>query len=124
MSDTFCSVWIHYISGQEEHHRTKSFQEEYLGFLGKHGDSDHLLTASFTPTLRDGPIWNPKKPVLKRRPIFKASLRDALEFGHFGKAKAGEIRKFSLVEIFCWSRKAGACNDLRKWSHYTFRAVS
>ena len=47
-----------------------------------------------------------------------------LQFGHFGRAKAGEIRKFSLVEIFCWSRKVGTCNDFRKWSHYTFRAVS
>ena len=43
MPDTFCSVWIHYISGQEEHHRTKSFQEEYLGFLRKHGYSEHLF---------------------------------------------------------------------------------
>jgi len=50
--------------------------------------------------------------------------RPSLQFGHFGKAKSGEIRKFSLVEIFCWSRKTGACNDLGKWSHYTFRAVS
>ena|SRR6516164_2516224 len=47
-----------------------------------------------------------------------------LQFGHFRKVKAGKMRKFSLVEIFCWSRKVGACNDLRKWSHYTFRAVS
>ena len=47
-----------------------------------------------------------------------------LQFGHFGQAKAGEIRKFSLVEIFCWPREVGACNDFRKWSHYTFRAVS
>jgi hypothetical protein len=54
MPDTFCSVWIHYISVQEEQHRTKSFQEEYLGFLRKHDYSDHLLTASFTPTLREG----------------------------------------------------------------------
>ena len=45
---------VAYISGQEEHHRTKSFQEEYVGFLRKHGYSDNLLTASFTPTLRDG----------------------------------------------------------------------
>ena len=27
----------HYIANQEEHHRTKSFQEEYLAFLKKHG---------------------------------------------------------------------------------------
>jgi REP element-mobilizing transposase RayT len=26
-----------YIENQEEHHRTKSFQEEYLAFLNKHG---------------------------------------------------------------------------------------
>src|SRR6201987_4239008 len=65
-----------------------------------------------------------RMPALKRRPFFKAPLRGALQFGHFGRAKAGEIRKFSLVEIFCWSRKVGTCNDFRKWSHYTFRAVS
>ena len=45
---------VAYISGPEKHHRTKSFQEEYLGFLGKHGYSDHLLTASFTRPSRDG----------------------------------------------------------------------
>ena len=45
---------VAYISGQEEHHRTKSFREEYVGFLRKHGYPDHLLTAPFTPTLRDG----------------------------------------------------------------------
>jgi len=45
---------VAYISGQEEHHRTKSFREEYVGFLRKHGYPDHLLTASFTPTLRGG----------------------------------------------------------------------
>ena len=28
---------IKYIAGQEEHHRTKSFQEEYVTFLNKHG---------------------------------------------------------------------------------------
>lgn len=27
----------HYIRGQREHHRYKTFQEEYLGFLEKHG---------------------------------------------------------------------------------------
>src|SRR6516164_2606029 len=52
------------------------------------------------------------------------ALKRSLQFGHFGQAKAGEIRKFSLVEIFCWPREVGACNDFRKWSHYTFRAVS
>ena len=45
---------VAYISDQEEHHRTKSFREEYVGFLRKHGYPDHLLTASFTPALRDG----------------------------------------------------------------------
>src|SRR6516162_9039495 len=57
-------------------------------------------------------------------PAVGRCLQRPLQFGHFGKAKSGEIRKFSLVEIFCWSRKTGACNDLGKWSHYTFRAVS
>ena len=33
---------------------SKSFQEEYVGFLRKHGYPDHLLTAPFTPTLRAG----------------------------------------------------------------------
>ena len=28
-----------YIATQEEHHRSKTFQEEYLGFLKKHGSS-------------------------------------------------------------------------------------
>jgi len=28
---------IRYIQGQEEHHRVKTFQEEYLGFLERHG---------------------------------------------------------------------------------------
>ncbi|MFZ3209181.1 MAG: IS200/IS605 family transposase [Geobacteraceae bacterium] len=28
---------IQYIEGQREHHRTKSFQEEYIHFLRKHG---------------------------------------------------------------------------------------
>jgi putative transposase len=32
---------IAYISRQEEHHRTKNFQEEYVGFLRKHGYSDN-----------------------------------------------------------------------------------
>jgi len=34
-----------YVSGQEEHHRTRSFQEEYLGFLERHGiayDEHHI----------------------------------------------------------------------------------
>lgn len=30
-------VLIRYIDGQEEHHRTKSFQEEYRAFLEKYG---------------------------------------------------------------------------------------
>jgi putative transposase len=28
---------VRYIQGQEEHHRAKTFQEEYLAFLQKHG---------------------------------------------------------------------------------------
>jgi putative transposase len=28
---------VHYIRGQQEHHRIKSFQEEYREFLEKHG---------------------------------------------------------------------------------------
>lgn len=28
---------VAYINGQEEHHRTRSFEEEYVEFLGKHG---------------------------------------------------------------------------------------
>jgi putative transposase len=28
---------VHYIQGQEDHHRAKTFQEEYLVFLQKHG---------------------------------------------------------------------------------------
>jgi REP element-mobilizing transposase RayT len=28
---------VRYIQGQQEHHRAKTFQEEYLGFLEKHG---------------------------------------------------------------------------------------
>jgi putative transposase len=28
---------IKYVESQEEHHRTRSFQEEYREFLGKHG---------------------------------------------------------------------------------------
>ena len=28
---------VAYIAGQEEHHRRKTFKEEYLGFLTKHG---------------------------------------------------------------------------------------
>jgi hypothetical protein len=46
---------VAYISGQEEHHCTKSFEEEYYGFLGKHGYSGHLLAASFAPS-GTGPI--------------------------------------------------------------------
>ena len=34
--------------------RTKRFREEYVGFLRKHDNPDHLLTAPFTPTLRAG----------------------------------------------------------------------
>ena len=45
---------VAYVAGQEEHNRTKSFQEEYVGFLRKHGYPDHLLTVPFIPTLRDG----------------------------------------------------------------------
>ena len=32
-----CDAVREYITNQEEHHRTKSFQEEYLAFLQKHG---------------------------------------------------------------------------------------
>jgi hypothetical protein len=28
---------LEYLNSQEEHHRTKTFQEEYLAFLRKHG---------------------------------------------------------------------------------------
>ena len=28
---------VHYIEQQLEHHRTRTFQEEYLAFLKKHG---------------------------------------------------------------------------------------
>lgn len=28
---------LEYVKSQEEHHRTRSFQEEYRDFLGKHG---------------------------------------------------------------------------------------
>ena len=54
MAETYASLWqegygafsvgvsqidgtVKYIRDQEEHHRKKSFQEEYLGFLKKHG---------------------------------------------------------------------------------------
>ena len=32
-----CDAVKQYIAGQEEHHRTKTFQEEYVAFLQKHG---------------------------------------------------------------------------------------
>jgi len=32
-----CAAVKEYIANQEEHHRTKTFQEEYVAFLQKHG---------------------------------------------------------------------------------------
>jgi hypothetical protein len=32
-----CEETVHYIEQQLEHHRTQTFQEEYLAFLKKHG---------------------------------------------------------------------------------------
>ena len=49
-----------------------------------------------------------------------------LEFGHFETVKPGEVLDFSLGKsflFFCWPRKFVRCNDVRKWSHYIFRAV-
>jgi hypothetical protein len=47
---------VAYICRQEEHHRTKSFQEEYFGFLRKHGYSDHLLAHHSPRPSGTGPI--------------------------------------------------------------------
>src|ERR1700674_4514798 len=56
---------------------------------------------------------------------WNAALR-ALQFGHFETVKPGEILDFSLGKsflFFCWPQKFVRCNDIRKWSHYIFRAV-
>jgi putative transposase len=37
VSVSHVSETIHYIQNQEEHHRLKTFQEEYVAFLTKHG---------------------------------------------------------------------------------------
>jgi putative transposase len=37
VSPSSCDAVAHYIRNQEEHHRTKTFQEEYLEFLQKAG---------------------------------------------------------------------------------------
>ena len=39
VSSSQIKVTIEYIRGQEEHHRKKTFQEEYLAFLKRHGVS-------------------------------------------------------------------------------------
>ena len=65
-------------------------------------------------TLRDGVL----------RAVFQA-LR-ALQFGHFETVKPGEILDFSPGKsflFFCWPRIFVRCSDVRKWSHYMFRAV-
>ena len=52
--------------------------------------------------------------------------RSALQFGHFETAKPGEILDFSPGKsflFFCWPRNFVRCSDVRKWSHYMFRAV-
>jgi putative transposase len=36
-SDSQVDKTIAYISGQEKHHRRKTFEEEFLAFLKKHG---------------------------------------------------------------------------------------
>jgi hypothetical protein len=43
----------------------------------------------------------------------------------FREGEIWEISKILTIRIFFrWPQKACACNDLRKWSHYTFRVVS
>ena len=37
VSPSQLDVVLKYVESQEEHHRTRSFQEEYRDFLGKHG---------------------------------------------------------------------------------------
>ena len=54
------------------------------------------------------------------------TAKGRLEFGHFETVKPGEVLDFSLGKsflFFCWPRKFVRCNDIRKWSHYIFRAV-
>ena len=53
-------------------------------------------------------------------------LFELLQFGHFETVKPGEILDFSLGKsflFFCWPRDFVRCSDVRKWSHYIFRAV-
>ena len=44
----------------------------------------------------------------------------------FETVKPGEILDISLGKsflFFCWPRSFVRCSDVRKWSHYIFRAV-
>jgi putative transposase len=47
VSVSHLSETVEYIKNQAEHHRTRTFQEEYLGFLKKHN-----------PQLEDKYLWN------------------------------------------------------------------
>src|SRR5208337_3228143 len=60
---------VHYIEQQLEHHRTRTFQEEYLAFLKKHGAHfdekdlwDYLRPIIPYPTLRDGSSFEGRFP--------------------------------------------------------------
>ncbi len=60
-----------------------------------------------------------------QRPL--GQVKASLQFGHFETVTPGEILDFSLgksfLVFFCWPRNFVRCSDLRKWSHYMFRAV-
>jgi len=73
---------VHYIEQQLEHHRTQTFQEEYLAFLKKHGTqfnekSSGIRCARSYRTLRDGSFFA-RFPGTACQATIGGSLRDLL----------------------------------------------
>jgi putative transposase len=63
---------VHYIEQQIEHHRTRTFQEEYLAFLKKHGthfekNTSGISCAPSYRTLRDGSFEGTVSQALRAR---------------------------------------------------------
>jgi len=82
---------LHYIGQQLEHHRTRTFQEEYLAFLKKTRRTFRrkiplgLGAPDSYRTLRDGSFPGHVSPGTSCQATIGVSLRDALA-GHFATA--------------------------------------
>jgi putative transposase len=87
---------IHYIEKQLEHHRTRTFQEEYLAFLKKYGthfDEKYLWIswARSDRTLRDGSLKD-ALPGTSCQATIRLSLRDGAG-KHFATASRLELAR-------------------------------